>query len=377
MPNEFTGDYLDGDGTFVPNSMFKKNSMLVGRNDGEPMVLDATGAEDGDGPVIENGVWTIGPTGGGEGGTSSLLFADVTPGPGVAVTTSGLQDFDGATGVDGQRVLIMSAANGPQRIASGLWVMHAGAWTRPTDYAAGSDASAVMVKVKTGNQFVGSIWVANTALGATVGTSQLRWRSDPLLDVGYSYPSYLQVIIGAGSVAGDDPMLNGGILSPGPAPTATGEVFTMGTTNLEWQVPGVGTVARFTDLTGSATEEFVPSVDWTPVAANIAGEFVELAPAGAGITLQPGTYTVTFNGFLNTDDAESATYVMFGNAGDGGFEFVANSYKTGGGLEFCSGSHTFVITSEALRTIAVGNDAGTGSFSDASVTVIRHIGPVS
>lgn len=183
MGNEFTGDYKDAGGDAVPNSMFKKNSMLVGRSDGEPRVLDATGAVEGDGPVIdENGEWIIGPTGGGGGGGGdALVFTADVCATDSSVTKSGLQDFDGITGEDGLVVFTNSRSSAPQRVSSGLWVMHEGDWTRPEGFETGTDVYGAVINIVSGTLWEGTSWVlANTASGVEfqpkiVGTSQLTW----------------------------------------------------------------------------------------------------------------------------------------------------------------------------------------------------------
>jgi hypothetical protein len=101
--------------------------------------------------------------------------------PAVAVavanqaTMSGqAQTIDGvALNTVGQRVLLTAQTTATQ---NGLWVIAAGAWTRPTDFAAGSSAALSYVPVTGGTVYAGSGWLdTNTAGSDVVDTNNLTW----------------------------------------------------------------------------------------------------------------------------------------------------------------------------------------------------------
>lgn len=72
-----------------------------------------------------------------------------------SVTLSGLQAIDGVAGADGLRVLCTGQV---PATSNGLWVMHPGVWTRPTDQASGSGQVPAPVVVMAGSVYGGSTW---------------------------------------------------------------------------------------------------------------------------------------------------------------------------------------------------------------------------
>ena len=99
----------------------------------------------------------------------------------TAVSTTNIASLSGlATTVDsillsadGKRVLLAGQTTASQ---NGIWVVHSGAWTRPTDMAAGSDGAGNFVFVEQGTNFGDSGWVCTSDSGsAVVGTNSLAW----------------------------------------------------------------------------------------------------------------------------------------------------------------------------------------------------------
>jgi hypothetical protein len=87
---------------------------------------------------------------------------------GLSTTVSGV-----ALNTDGQRVVLTAEAS---FVNNGLWVVHAGAWTRPTDFAAGSDAAGSFVLI-TGGTFAGTTWACSANSGSdVVGTNNLPFQ---------------------------------------------------------------------------------------------------------------------------------------------------------------------------------------------------------
>src|SRR6185437_4061640 len=74
--------------------------------------------------------------------------------------------FDGLPVADGDRVLVIGAAS-PVPFYTGIWVAHAGNWTRAGDFASASDFSqGVVVPVDSGNNCGGSYWQAQSTVGS-------------------------------------------------------------------------------------------------------------------------------------------------------------------------------------------------------------------
>ncbi len=72
---------------------------------------------------------------------------------------TGLQTIDGVTLVDSDRVLLV---NQTDPIENGLWLAHAGAWTRPADFDTGDTAGQAYVLILSGNVNAGASYLCNT-----------------------------------------------------------------------------------------------------------------------------------------------------------------------------------------------------------------------
>lgn len=119
---------------------------------------------------------------------------------------SGLATVDGVTLAAGDLVLLVAQSSGSQ---NGLWKVASGAWTRPSNYAAGSDASAVSVWVEDGTANKSSVWVVAGSPPNVVDTNVTTWQQASGLG---------EVIAGTGIVK------TGNTLSTDPAvvPTVAG-----------------------------------------------------------------------------------------------------------------------------------------------------------
>lgn len=74
---------------------------------------------------------------------------------------------------DGYRVLLTGQTN---PVDNGLWVIHSGSWTRPTDFAIGSDAHSSFVFVENGTIYSDTGWVCTAdSPSDIVGTDDLPW----------------------------------------------------------------------------------------------------------------------------------------------------------------------------------------------------------
>ena len=87
---------------------------------------------------------------------------------------SGLPTIDGVGPlVDNDRVLLTGNTSA---IENGIWEVHVGAWTRPTDYSIGSSATGAFVIVEAGSVFADTLWLCTTnAPNDIVDTDPTTW----------------------------------------------------------------------------------------------------------------------------------------------------------------------------------------------------------
>lgn len=121
------------------------------------------------------------------GGTSyaNSSWVCTTAGPTDVVDTHSLtfvralyglsQTIDGvAISADGTRVLVVDAAD--PLIYSGIWLAHAGAWTRATDMPGGSHAGHLFCFIEQGTDYGNTGWVCTSdPPNDVVGTDGLEW----------------------------------------------------------------------------------------------------------------------------------------------------------------------------------------------------------
>ena len=97
----------------------------------------------------------------------------------AAVSTSNITTLSGLTttvdgillGTDGLRVLLAAQTTASQ---NGIWLVHSGAWTRPSDFNTGASVSGAYTFVEQGSVYVGSGWVCTASVGSDiVGTNNL------------------------------------------------------------------------------------------------------------------------------------------------------------------------------------------------------------
>lgn len=87
--------------------------------------------------------------------------------------TAGLPTIDGVSITAGQRVLLVAQTDG---IENGIWLAAAGAWSRPSDFANGSQAATDFVFVEQGTTAADTGWVCTTnSPNDVVGTDALTW----------------------------------------------------------------------------------------------------------------------------------------------------------------------------------------------------------
>lgn len=85
---------------------------------------------------------------------------------------SGTPTIDGYATSASDRVLLMGQTTAS---ANGIWVVHAGAWTRPTDFASGADETGAFVFVETGTNYANNGFVLSGTGPMIVDTDSETW----------------------------------------------------------------------------------------------------------------------------------------------------------------------------------------------------------
>jgi len=104
-----------------------------------------------------------------------------TPAVVVATTNiilSGIQTIDGVLLVANDRVLLVGQTN---PVENGLWLVQAGAWTRPADFATGTAAGQAYVLILSGAINAGTSWLSNTP-AAIIDTDPITFSQFSLAD---------------------------------------------------------------------------------------------------------------------------------------------------------------------------------------------------
>lgn len=150
------------------------------------------------------------------------------------ITLSGTQTIDGIAVVAGDRVLVKNQTTASQ---NGIYVVSAGAWTRPPDGDSAADMAGAFVAVEDGASQGGDLWTTAFKVSDTVGTTAMTWFE-------IVYNSGTWAINTTGSAA---TLTTARTLTIG----ATGKTFN-GSADVSWTVAEIGAVAR-TSATGSAS----------------------------------------------------------------------------------------------------------------------------
>ena len=89
----------------------------------------------------------------------------------ASITLAGTQSIDGYSASVGDRILCIAQATS---IPNGIWVVASGSWTRPSDFASGSEQIGTYTLVENGTAYKGSGWVL-TGGEVDVDTSPQTW----------------------------------------------------------------------------------------------------------------------------------------------------------------------------------------------------------
>ena len=94
----------------------------------------------------------------------------------VNITLTAVQTIDGVSLVAADRVLLTAQTTASQ---NGVWIVAAGSWTRPLDYAAASSQKeGILIIVAEGTTYHDTKWLAITDGVITVDTTTTTWNQD-------------------------------------------------------------------------------------------------------------------------------------------------------------------------------------------------------
>lgn len=122
------------------------------------------------------------PTGAGDAATKSyvdsVLYGISWKNPARLVATANVASLSGTPNIDsvatvvGDRVLLTAQTTASQ---NGLWVVAAGAWSRPADFPTGGDAENTAVWAMEGTTYADTAWVCTTNHPAVIDTNNLTF----------------------------------------------------------------------------------------------------------------------------------------------------------------------------------------------------------
>ncbi len=155
-------------------------------------------------------------------GLSTKVSVKAATSTNINIATNGLTAIDGYTPVAGDRILLLGQTTASQ---NGIWLAQSGAWTRPTDFATGTNQAGAYVFVEGGTTNGGSGWTIASTAAVTVDTTSETWTqfsgAGEITVAGGLVKTGNQISIPAGGL----PIANGGTGST----TAAGARAALGT----------------------------------------------------------------------------------------------------------------------------------------------------
>lgn len=285
----------------------------------------------------------------------------------AAVATTDVASLSGTTTIDGVALAISDRvllAGQTDPIENGIWVVQSGAWTRPVDYATGTDASQAYVYTGNGGTVhANEEWICTSTPGAaTIGTDGVTF----ILFANSGATSYTQ---------GTGISISSGIISlVTPVAVANGGtgVTTFGGTNTILYTTAADTLASITTanngvlITSGAGAPSISSTLPSAVQGNITGTGTLTSGAtGAGFTISftastvSGTLTVANGGTGATTLASNG--ILYGNT-TGAIQATASAANS----VLVTSAGSIPSLSATLPSAVQGNITGTGTLTSGA-----------
>lgn len=273
-----------------------------------------------------------------------------------ALAASNVASLSGTTTIDGvslgvgDRVLLTAQSTATE---NGIWVVQAGAWTRPTDFSTGDSAASAIVSVQEGTTYADQTWQVQSNTGSDIiGTDTL---------------TVAVLSAGGGTVTLQGAYDNGNtIVTAG----ATDIAFTL--TSGDFTVDGAGNVVfggstplgDFSVDTGTMSLDSTDDTNLTMTANDAADKTLTIAASNAGAG--DGLIDMDADGTIDIDAGGALSLNSSGGAINIGDDAVAQPINIG--------------TGAAARTISIGNATGATTLdldSGTGGTTIDSTGAIS
>ena len=241
---------------------------------------------------------------------------------GSNVTASGAQTVDGVAVANGDRVLLRHQTSA---VDNGVYVAStSGAWSRATDFAAGSSAQAIALLVTAGSTFANCAFAVQAASSYVIGTDAVTFAQISTAGSStYTAGTALGLVGSQLNVQYDTATLqviSGNKLALGTASVGTTALVDASVTNAKLANPSL-TVAAGTGLSGGGS---VSLGGTTTVSADTS---VLLSKAATGTqTLAATTLDITAS--TASTNSTSGALVVAGGAGIGGALNVAGAIQS-------------------------------------------------
>lgn len=249
------------------------------------------------------------------------------------IVIAGVQTTDGVTSTANVTRTLLTAQTLP--VQNGIWVQQTGAWTRPTDFATGSEASGSFVFVDGGTLNAASGWVVTGEPPVTVDTTAQTWTQ----------------FSGAGEILpGNSMTKSGNTLNVTTSPAAATAV---GTTRTLTAGTGIATIG---DLSADRTIALAAAAAGTLLANNTGGS---AAPTPVSVAAAK-----TLLAIANTDVSGLGTLATQSGTFSGTHSGSSSGTNTGDQTITLTGDVTGSGTGSFAATLAAAGTAGT--YGDAT-----------
>jgi hypothetical protein len=272
---------------------------------------------------------------------------------GLTGTASPAKDVDGTAVAVGDRVLLTAQASG---VENGVWVVQAGAWTRPEDFNTDESSAGAIIFVQAGTTNALQTWNNTNISGSDIiGTSSLTFAQ--LSGGGGGSVTNLQTAYEGGNTIGAT-AAEGNI-----AFTLTSADFTVDGAN-DMLFGGTTPLAIFNVDTAAMSLDSTDTTNLTMTANDAGAKTLTLAATNAGAG--DGLISMSADGTIDIDSGGALSLNSSGGAINIGDDAVAQAINVG--------------TGAAVRTISIGNATGATQIdmdSGTGGTLIDSTGIIS